>query len=110
MDLFSSMAAYRAGKLRHIHKRGQGLLELSDHDNEPPRGKPQGIKPDSRINKNINILHSEGGLAFISNVEISLFLLSKANNLKIYVAFADIYAQTLAYGLFAARMNDTNAD
>jgi hypothetical protein len=56
-------------------------LELSDNDNQ-------------LINKYINVLHTEGGHSFTSNVEyfrlaknigieISLFLLSKANNLNL---------------------------
>jgi hypothetical protein len=56
-------------------------LELSDNDNQ-------------LINKYIDVLHTEGGHSFISNVEyfrlaknigieISLFLLSKANNLNL---------------------------
>jgi hypothetical protein len=56
-------------------------LELSDNDNQ-------------LINKYIDVLHTEGGHSFISNVEyfrlaknigieISLFLISKANNLNL---------------------------
>jgi hypothetical protein len=63
-------------------------LELSDNDN-------------NLINKYIDILHSEGGHSFTSNIEyfrlaknigieISLFLLSKADNLKILRSISPI--------------------